>query len=107
MNDFAPPKVLGYLLTLLGIVLIIGGTQLVLMGDNFYFGIIGIGYVISGYLMTQGKLSGAYTYAATLTIVIAWSLIEVGVRNPEFLTRITLPCIIGIYIFANVRHRLN
>ena len=107
MSEIKPPRILGLLLALLGATTVIGGVNLLLMNDSPYFCVIGIGMLISGLLLARGKKVGAYAYAGTLSIIVLWSLLEVGLDISLLLPRIVVPSLIGAYIFSNkVKSRL-
>lgn len=83
MDDSNPPRLFGLLLALLGAALVVGGIGLLRAGDSAYFLAVGIGAAAAGLLMAQGRLLGAWVYAAALAMVVAWSLAEVGMDLPE------------------------
>lgn len=107
MSEIKPPRTLGLLLALLGATTVIGGINLLLMNDTPYFFVIGIGLLVSGLLLARGKKAGAYAYAGTLSVIILWSLVEVGLDVGLLLPRIVVPGLIGAYIFSGkVKSRL-
>ncbi len=104
----SPPRVFGILLTLLGAALVIGGMNLISMGDSYYFFVVGVLTAVSGLLMTIGKKLGAYTYAITLTVVVVWSFVEVGLAFEALLPRILIPILLSAYIFSSkIQSRLS
>lgn len=107
MSNPRPPRKLGILLIILGAAMILGGIKLLSMGDNPYFIIVGIGVVLSGFLLSSGNMLGVYMYAATLGVVVVWSVMEVGADWGQLLPRIVVPVLLGAYIFSGkVRTRL-
>jgi len=100
MSDIKPPRVLGFLLALLGMAMIIGGLNILAMGGGYYFIAIGICVAISGVLIMLGKKAGAYFYGLTLVILVVWSFVEVGTNLPELLPRIAFPALFAAYIFS-------
>lgn len=108
MNNPQPPRTLGILLIILGVAMILGGIKLLSMGDNLYFIIVGTGVVLSGLLLSSGNILGAYMYAATLAVVVVWSVMEVGADWGQLLPRIAVPILLGVYVFSRrVRTRLG
>lgn len=99
MSEIKPPRVLGLLLALLGATTVIG-VNLILMNDSPYFLVIGVGILVSGLLLPRGKKMGAFAYAGTLSVIILWSLFEVGLDVSQLLPRIVVPSLIGAYIFS-------
>ena len=107
MSEIKSPRVLGLLLALLGATTVIGGVNLILMNDSPYFLVIGMGILVSGLLLARGKKMGAFAYAGTLSVIILWSLFEVGLDVSQLLPRIVVPSLIGAYIFSSkVKSRL-
>jgi len=97
----SPPRIFGILLTLLGVALLVGGIQLISLGDTYYFSTVGILIAVSGIFIASGKLVGAYVYAVTTIIVVVWSIYEVGFTLNILIPRILLPVILCAYIFSS------
>ena len=106
-NEPKSTKTFGILLALWGIALTLGGINLVHMGDNFYFIVIGLGLLFSGVLVSRGKLLGAYTYAATFAIVTFWSLFEIRTNTEPLLPKVLMPTLVGLYLFVKVYPQLE
>jgi quinoprotein glucose dehydrogenase len=107
MESIKPPRTLGILLAVLGVVMILGGIKLLMMGDDYYFIIVGAGVLVSGLFISSGRILGAYVYGATLGVIVMWSAMEAGTDWGQLLPRITVPLLLGVYVFSNkVRNRL-
>ena len=108
-NDNPPPKMLGGLMAALGVVLAFAGGELSeAEGGGKYFITVGICLAISGALLYLGKKLALFAYAATLAVVWIWSLREAGSDVGEWLPRVALPTLVGLYVFSSrVRSRLD
>ena len=107
-NENPPPKLLGGLMAALGLVMAAAGRQLTeIEGGTSYFVTVGICLIVTGLLLYSGKKLALLAYAATLAVVWIWSLKESGGDPGEWLPRVALPTLVGIYVFSSrVRQRL-
>jgi glucose dehydrogenase len=107
-NENPPPKLLGGLMACLGLVLAGAGGKLTdVEGGGSYFVTVGICLFISGALLYLGKKLALLAYGVTLAVVWIWSLKESGSDPGEWLPRVALPTLVGIYIYSSrVRSRL-
>lgn len=99
-------KTFGIVLAAIGIAFMLGGINLVRMGDNPYFILVGVGILASGVLVSQGRRLGASVYGATVAFIVIWSLVDVGTSPGALLPRILMPSLLGLYILFKVRPRL-
>lgn len=103
-----PPRNFGALLTVFGIALAIGGINLLRVGDNAYFLVVGLGVAASGVLIALGRLAGARLYLATFAVVVIWSLADHRGNFSQALAQIFLPGLLCAYIFSGrIRSRLS
>ena len=93
-----PPRTLGILLTVLGIVLIGGGGLLITRGASPYFLLIGIGLALTGILLIRGSKVALAMYALTLAVIIGGSFLEEGADVGKLVPRLALPLIIALYL---------
>ena len=108
MSESDPPRFLGGLLALLGLCLAFGGYGLMRQGDSAYYLVAGLGIAVSGVLVALGKMLGAWLYAATFAVMVAWSIAEVGADVGQLLPRILVPGVLCAYLFSGrVRPRLS
>jgi glucose dehydrogenase len=104
----APPRSFGALLAFLGFAFSAGGVNLMLQGDNAYFLVVGLGILISGVLIAQGKMMGAWVYLGVFALIVMWSVVETGFDLGKLLPRVFMPALICIYVFTSrVRSRLS
>lgn len=108
MEENNPPRLLGGLLTVLGLLLAVGGVRLLMMGDSFYFLTVGIGVAVSGVLIALGKHYGVLLYLVMLFVMLVWSAIEENMEFAGVLPRILVPILIGAYLISErVQSRLK
>lgn len=98
------PKLMGILLTLLGLALAFGGVSI----DLLYFVVIGFMMAMSGCLLFFGRAAAIWFYGITLATVWIWSGLEVGPNILPVLKQVTLPSLIGLYLyFSSIPDRLR
>lgn len=108
MSEHKSPRVLGTLIALLGAAMALGGIQLVRMGDNAYFVVVGLGVFTSGIFVAAGKAIGLYIYVVTLLVVIGWSVYDVGLDLKSLLPRIFFPILLAMYLLSKrIRNSLS
>jgi hypothetical protein len=104
-----PPRALGILLAILGVVLGFAGAYLLAIGyPSPYFMVIGVGIAISGVLIASGKRAGMYVYFATFGVIVVWSLIETAGTTGQLMPRLFIPTLICLHLAREkVRARLS
>ena len=73
--------VLGSFIALIGIVLAVGGAQLILVGGSWFYLFAGIVLVVAGLALAQRKLLAAWIYAGAFVATALWALWEVGLNG--------------------------
>jgi|GEM_PF-5850808 len=96
-----PHKKFGLLVAVLGLVMAIGGGQIISLGGSYYFMVIGGLILSSGLLINRGFKWGAYLYLLTFVVMIVWSIKELGLESSELVTRLGMAFFILVYIFAS------
>lgn len=89
---------LGGFLSVVGIMLALGGGWLIQLGGSPYYLVTGLGCLASGVLICRWKRSGMWIYLAVLAGTIAWAFWEVGADFWQLLPRVGGPLAIGIYM---------
>ena len=98
----------GIVVSLIGVVLLIGGIDLLRLGGSAYYGIAGIALLVSGILILLGRRLGFWIYAAALLLTLVWSLFEVGLDGWALMPRLLAPAVLGLWIAMPwVAGRLN
>ena len=95
-------------LFLVGCLLILGGTQLLLLGGSFYYLIAGIAVFASSVLLWLGRRLSIWLYGLFLLGTSFWSLWEVGLDGWALMPRMLAPTLIFIWLLApSVRRGLR
>jgi quinoprotein glucose dehydrogenase len=89
----------GGCLVLIGLVMAVGGLNLVILGGSTYYLVASLFLSVSGYLLLQGRRrSGAWVYVAALALTIAWALFEVDLDFWLLIPRVDGPLAIGLIL---------
>ena len=108
-SGITPPRTLGILLTILGVLL--AGSGLILMvslNATAYFPVIGVGIAVSGLLVASGKRAGLYVYFATFAVIVVWSIAETAGATGQLMPRLFMPTLIALGLAREkVRVRLS
>lgn len=88
------------LLLIVGLVLTIGGGQLISLGGSFYYLPAALACLVSGGLLLRGKRLGALIYAVLFLATLVWALVEVGPHFWLLLPRLGGPLVILLYMFS-------
>ncbi|WP_353850545.1 membrane-bound PQQ-dependent dehydrogenase, glucose/quinate/shikimate family [Janthinobacterium sp.] len=83
-------KVTGVIFILLGLALLGGGIWLASLGGSWYYLLAGIGMLVAGVLVFQGKRSAQPFMALLLFATLIWSLIEVKFDWWQLLPRLDI-----------------
>lgn len=101
------PWVLAVLLLLIGLYLLLGGVQLLLLGGSFYYAITGLAVTASAVLLWRGRKLGLWLYVAMLAWTFVWALWEVGLDGWGLAPRLIGPFVLGLwFLFPHVRRGL-
>ncbi|MDV6330202.1 membrane-bound PQQ-dependent dehydrogenase, glucose/quinate/shikimate family [Asticcacaulis sp. 201] len=95
-----PLKVLGAVLAIIGVILIIGGAQLVLLGGSAYYLLAGLALAASGGLIFTGRVLGAWVYIATFILTVLWALFESGLNGWALVPRIVAPLVLLLFVIG-------
>jgi len=91
---------LGVILTLIGLVLVIGGGMLIASGGSWYYLLAGVGLVVSGVLIFRQQLLGAWVYLAVFGLTVLWALWEVGLDGWGLVPRVIAPAVLLALVIA-------
>ncbi|WP_106477825.1 hypothetical protein [Phytohalomonas tamaricis] len=83
---------------IIGLVLAIGGAQLLAAGGSAYYLLAGIGYILTGALMSAGLRMALGINAIIYIATLIWSFYEVGLHGWKLLPRLYMPTIITLYL---------
>lgn len=95
-------KVLIWLLALamgvVGLVLLVGGVQLIAAGGSFYYAIAGVALAASAYGLATSKPWWLPLYGALLAGTLIWSLSEAGLDGWALVPRLVAPAVLGLVL---------
>ncbi len=80
-----------------GIVLVLGGGELVTLKGSPYYLIAGLLLVAAGAYLWRGRRLGMWLYLLMLAYTIGWSLGEVGLDGWALSSRIGSPLVLALY----------
>jgi quinoprotein glucose dehydrogenase len=86
--------VVGAVLALTGLVLLIGGIQLIWLGGSWFYAFAGAGLVVSGVLTASGRPEGVWLYLILFGVTFLWSLFEADGNLWAWVPRIVAPLIL-------------
>jgi Glucose dehydrogenase len=92
------PRILAVFIALVGLVLAVGGVQLVALGGSFYYVVTGLACLASAWFLWTGKLLGVWIFAAMLVWTVIWAVWEVGFDGWALMPRIVGPLVVGLYM---------
>lgn len=91
-----PLIIFGGILVLIGLVLAIGGIELITLGGSWYYLIAGAALIASGVQFIRARMSAVAIFIAVSVFTVIWSLWEVGFSFWANVPRITPFLILGI-----------
>ncbi|ESQ83084.1 hypothetical protein AEAC466_14570 [Asticcacaulis sp. AC466] len=88
------------ILAIIGVILIIGGAQLVFLGGSAYYLLAGLALAASGGLIFTGRMLGAWLYIATFILTVLWALVESGLNGWALVPRIVAPLVLLLFVIG-------
>lgn len=92
--------VLGTVMAIIGLVLLVGGGWLAALGGSHYYLLAGIGLVVSGALLFQRRMEGAWLYLAVFLATLLWAWWEVGTNGWALVPRVVGPAVLVVVTLA-------
>lgn len=93
------------ILALIGLVLTIGGVELIGLGGSAYYALTGVAVVISAVGLLRRKPYAAKVYGIMLAATLVWSLWEAGLDDWALMPRLAGPAIVGLLFLLPGIHR--
>ena len=87
-------RIMGVVFALIGVVLAIGGVQLIALGGSWYYLLAGLGLMASGALLFRLDVRGAWLYLAVYVLTVLWALWEVGLNGWALVPRVIAPSVL-------------
>jgi membrane-bound PQQ-dependent dehydrogenase (glucose/quinate/shikimate family) len=91
---------------LAGLVLLVGGVQLIAAGGSWYYAIAGIATALSAYGLARRARWWMPLYGALLAGTLMWALGEAGLDGWALVPRLVAPAVLGLILLL-VRKRAN
>src|SRR5262249_40197642 len=70
--------VLGGVIALIGIILALGGAQLIAVGGSWYYFFAGLALIVAGLAVAHRKLLRAWIYAGAFVVTLLWGVLGSG-----------------------------
>ncbi len=97
--------ILAALLCLTGLVLGVGGAQLMLLGGSSYYLLAGGTVLIAGALLLRRRRLGLWVYGAALVGTLGWTVAETGLDGWAMVPRMVGPVLVGALLLIAFRGR--
>lgn len=91
-------KLLGWVCTLLGLVIFTGGVWLILLGGSWYYGLAGLGLTVTGLLLNYARIEAVWLFLAVWIGTAAWAWWEVGADWWAQVPRLVAPSLILVLV---------
>ena len=93
---------LGIVLAVIGVVLTVGGAQLMMLGGSWYYLLAGLGLIVSGLLLVYRDVRGAWLYGAIFILTLVWALWERGLNGWALIPRLVGPLVLMFLVLATL-----
>ena len=101
-------KLLSLSLVAVGLILTIGGLQLMLLGGSLYYVSSGIVLVVSGGWVWRGKVAGYWLYCLFSLATLFWAIAESGLNLWALLPRVAVPFVLLlVFLIPEVKRHLQ
>ena len=88
------------LMVAIGLVLLVGGVQLIALGGSWYYGIAGAGFLATGVLLLMRKPAALWLYSVLLLGSLAWAYWEAGLDWWPLAARLGVPFLLGCWLLT-------
>ena len=90
--------ILGWVCVLFGLVILAGGVWLIALGGSWYYGLAGLGLIVTGLMLNRYRMGAIWVYLATWVGTVAWAWWEVGADWWAQVPRLVAPTVILILV---------
>jgi quinoprotein glucose dehydrogenase len=90
--------VLGVLIALIGVVLALGGFQLIAAGGSWFYFLAGLLLIMAGLALAQRKLVGAWIYGGAFLLTALWAFWEAGLNGWALVPRLVGPLVLLLFV---------
>ena len=84
-------KLLAFLLVIVSLSMMLGGGYLIILGGSWYYGLTGLGLLVSAIFMFRGEMHGIWLYLLIFAGTVIWALFEAGFDFWAIEARIVAP----------------
>lgn len=93
---------LGAAALLIGVILFVGGVQLISLGGSWYYAIVGALLSWASWPLMQRRILGAWVYGGAFLLTLLWALWEVGLQGWPLLPRLLGPFVILLLVILSL-----
>ena len=94
--------ILGGVIALIGIILALGGAELIAAGGSWYYLFAGLALIVAGLAIAQRKLLGAWIYAGAFVVTALWAFWEVGLNGWALVPRLVGPLVLLLLVILSL-----
>ena len=94
--------ILGGIIALIGIILALGGAELIAAGGSWYYLFAGLALIVAGLAIARRKLLGAWIYVGTFLVTALWSFWEVGLNGWALVPRLVGPLVLLLLVILSL-----
>ncbi len=89
---------LGWICILLGAVILALGVWLIVLGGSWYYGLAGLGLIVTGVLLNRHSMAAVWIFVVTWLGTAAWAWWEVGADWWAQVPRMAAPTLILVLV---------
>jgi quinoprotein glucose dehydrogenase len=93
-------RVTAILIALMGMALAAGGAWLGVLGGSWYYLAAGLGFVLTAFLLIQGKPAALWVYALVVAGTLVWALWEAGLDWWPLAARGDVVFLVGLFLLT-------
>ena len=94
-------RLLGWIIAAIGLVLSVGGAQLIMLGGSPYYAVVGVLMILSGLLLAMLRPLGGWLYILIFLGTVVWALWEVGLNGWALVPRLVAPLVLLVPVIAS------
>lgn len=90
--------VLAIVLAIFGLALLVGGVWLIALGGSWYYGLAGLGLLVTAWLLARQRRAALPLYVVIWLATIVWAFWEVGMDAWAQVPRMVAPTVVLVLI---------
>ena len=91
MTNNVTASLMALILITVGVIITIGGVQLMLLGGSIYYLLAGLVFIASGRWVWRGDIAGYWLYCLFALLTLVWAVTESGLDLWALLPRVVVP----------------